>query len=57
MTRKPRERDMAYRDPEIVQLRALLAGLVTPPGAPRPTVEEQRATYEGFGLSLPPPCR
>lgn len=46
---------MSYRDPEIGQIRQVLAGLVAPADAPRPSVEKQRADYEAFGRSIPLP--
>lgn len=46
---------MTYRDPDIGQVRQLLGGLVVPPGAPKPPIEQQRAEYDGFGASIPLP--
>ncbi|HEY2662250.1 MAG TPA: alpha/beta hydrolase [Caulobacteraceae bacterium] len=46
---------MASRDPEIEVIRELLKGFVAQSGAPRPTIAEQRAGNEAFGLSVPLP--
>ena len=41
----------AVRASEIAALRALLQTLLPPEGAPRPALAEQRAGYDGMGLS------
>jgi acetyl esterase/lipase len=48
-----------WRDPEIAEVRALLASRRPPPGAPEPTLAERRAALDttGEAAPLPPGCR
>ena len=46
---------MASRDPEIDHIRELLKAFEVPPGAPRPSVADQRAGYDAFGHGIPLP--
>jgi monoterpene epsilon-lactone hydrolase len=45
-----------WKNPEIAAVRALLAGFVSPPGAPEPTIEMRRSGMDAFGDMSPLPA-
>ncbi|WP_374468505.1 alpha/beta hydrolase fold domain-containing protein [Phenylobacterium sp.] len=46
---------MAWKDPDIEGVRALLAAGATPPGGPEPTLEERRMRIDAFAEMVPLP--